>query len=65
MDEALARTWIAMTNHRKFTITAPTFEQAAAQFQEKMGYHPEPWQLELMETSDDPIPEGFAEAAPS
>lgn len=52
MAEALGRTWIAMTNHRKFVIVAETRDQAAAKFQEKMGYYPEDWQLELLEKND-------------
>lgn len=67
MDESLGRKWIAVTNHRKFIIEADTLDQAAAKFQEKMGYYPETWQLELMERSDDPIPPGIetAEGNPS
>jgi hypothetical protein len=56
MAESLGRVWIAMTNHRKFIIEADTHDQAAAKFQEKMGYYPKDWQLELMERSDDPLP---------
>lgn len=58
MAESLGRIWIAVTNHRKFTIEADTYDQAAAMFQEKEGYKPKSWQLELMERSDDPIPPG-------
>jgi len=58
MAESLGRIWIAVTNHRKFIIEADTLDQAAAKFQEKMGYKPKSWQLELMERSDDPVPAG-------
>ena len=57
MTESLGRVWIAMTNHQKFIIEADTLEQAAQKFQEKMGYYPKDWQLELMERPDDPLPE--------
>jgi hypothetical protein len=56
MGEPVVRVWVAVTNHRKFVIQADTREQAAEQFQEKMGYYPKDWQLELMERSDDPLP---------
>ena len=57
MPESLGRVWIAVTNHRKFIIEADTLDQAAQKFQEKMGYYPKDWQLELMERPDDPLPE--------
>lgn len=57
MAESLGRVWIAVTNHRKFIIEADTLDQAAQKFQEKMGYYPKDWQLELMERPDDPLPE--------
>lgn len=53
MAESLGRAWIAVTNHRKFIIEADTRDQAAAKFQEKMGYYPKDWQLELMERPDE------------
>lgn len=56
MDGSLGRVWIAITNDRKFTIEADTLDQAADMFQEKMGYRPSPWQLELMERATDPLP---------
>lgn len=56
MAESLGRVWIAVTNHRKFIIEADTLDQAAQKFQEKMGYYPKDWQLELMERPDDPLP---------
>lgn len=55
MEQSLGRVWIAVTNHRKFTISADTHDQAVDKFQEKMGYYPEDWQLELMERPTDPI----------
>lgn len=56
MAESLGRVWIAVTNHEKFIVEADTHEQAAQKFQEKMGYKPKDWQLELMERPDDPLP---------
>lgn len=56
MTESLGRVWIAVTNHRKFIIEADTHDQAADKFQEKMGYYPKDWQLELMERPDDALP---------
>ena len=56
MTESLGQVWIAVTNHRKFIIEADTLDQAAQKFQEKMGYYPKDWQLELMERPDDPLP---------
>lgn len=58
MTESLGRVWIAMTNHRKFIIEADTHDQAALKFQEKMGYYPQNWQLELMERPGDPPLDG-------
>lgn len=58
MTESLGRVWIAMTNHEKFIVQADTHDQAAQKFQEKIGEYPKPWQLELMERPDDPLPEG-------
>lgn len=58
MAESLGHVWIAVTNHRKFTIEANTRDEAADKFQEKMGYYPKSWQLELMERPGDPLPEG-------
>lgn len=52
MREPLGRTWIAVTNHRKFIIQADTLDQAALRFKEKTGHSPEPWQLELMENAN-------------
>jgi hypothetical protein len=48
--------WIAVTNHERFIVEAQTYEEAAQKFQEKMGYAPRDWQLELMERPDDPLP---------
>lgn len=56
MHESLGRVWIAVTNHERFTLQADTHDQAAAMFQEKMGYYPKDWQLELMERNTDPLP---------
>lgn len=58
MAESLGRVWIAMTNHEKFVIEADTLDQATAKFQEKMGYSPQSWQLELMERSDGNVKAG-------
>ena len=58
MTDSLDRVWIAVTNHRKFIIEADTHDQAARKFQEKMGYYPKDWQLELMERPGDPLPPG-------
>lgn len=55
MTESLGRVWIAVTNHDKFIIEADTHDQAAQKFQEKMGYAPRSWQLELMERHDEPL----------
>ena len=57
MSESLGRVWIAMTNHRKFIIEADTHDQAAQKFEEKVGYYPKDWQLELMERPSDPLPD--------
>ncbi len=56
MPEPLAPVWIAITNTEKFIVEAETREEAAQKFQEKMGYEPKSWQLELMERPDDPLP---------
>lgn len=56
MTESFGRVWIAVTNHRKFIIEAETHDQAAEKFQEKMGYYPKDWQLELMERPDESPP---------
>lgn len=56
MNESPGLVWIAVTNHRKFIIEADSHDQAATKFQEKMGYYPQSWQLELMERLDDPLP---------
>ena len=56
MTESFGRVWIAVTNYEKFIVEADTREQAAQKFQEKMGYYPKDWQLELMERPDDPLP---------
>ena len=58
MTESIGRVWIAVTNHEKFIIEADTHDQAALKFQEKKGYIPKNWQLELMERPGDPLPEG-------
>ena len=58
MAEPLGRVWIATTNHRKFIIEAETRDEAADMFQEKMGYYPQSWQLDLMETPDGVDSEG-------
>lgn len=58
MGEPSGRTWIAITNHKKFIVQADTFDQAATLFQQKTGHYPQPWQLELMETVNGSDPKG-------
>lgn len=52
MAESSTRVWIAVTNHQKFVLEADTYEQAAALFEEKLGYAPQAWQLESMDNDD-------------